>query len=86
MNLRYAVDRCMDVCLHGCMYVGNEMYCDETTNATNIPFGSWGKPWWNPCHSLIFDYLSISTEGKTANPGDLSFEIEFSLETITVLR
>jgi hypothetical protein len=22
------------------MYVCNEMYCDETTNATNIPFGT----------------------------------------------
>jgi hypothetical protein len=30
---------------------------------------SWGKPRWNPCHSLIFDCLSISIEGKTANPG-----------------
>jgi hypothetical protein len=23
----------------------------------------------NPCHSLIFDYLSISLEGRMANPG-----------------
>jgi hypothetical protein len=38
MNLRYAIDRCMymSVCLSGC----NEMYCDETTNAANIPFGT----------------------------------------------
>jgi hypothetical protein len=27
------------------------------------------EPWWNPCHILIFDYLFISIEGKTANPG-----------------
>jgi hypothetical protein len=24
---------------------------------------------WNPCHSLIFDYLSISIEEKMANLG-----------------
>jgi hypothetical protein len=34
MNLRYALDGCM----YGCIYVCNKMYCDETTNATNIPF------------------------------------------------
>jgi hypothetical protein len=34
-----------------------------------LSLASWGEPWWNPCHSLIFDYLSISTEGKTANLG-----------------
>jgi hypothetical protein len=28
-------DGCMDVCLYGY----TKMYCDETTNATNIPFG-----------------------------------------------
>jgi hypothetical protein len=43
MNLRYAIDGCMPVCLYVCMsvcmYGCNEMYCDETTNATNIPFG-----------------------------------------------
>jgi hypothetical protein len=32
MNLRYAIDGCLDVC--------NEMYCDETINATNISFGT----------------------------------------------
>jgi hypothetical protein len=26
--------------MSGCLDVGNEMYCDETTNATNIPFGT----------------------------------------------
>jgi hypothetical protein len=35
MNLRYAIDGCLSVC----MYVCNEMYCDETTNVTNILFG-----------------------------------------------
>jgi hypothetical protein len=39
MNLRYAIDGCLDVCMYVWMYVGNKMYCDETTNATNIPFG-----------------------------------------------
>jgi hypothetical protein len=34
-----------------------------------LSLASWGEPWWNPCHSLIFDYLSISVEGKTANLG-----------------
>jgi hypothetical protein len=29
---RNAIDVCLEVC--------NEMYCDETTNATNIPFGT----------------------------------------------
>jgi hypothetical protein len=39
MNLRYAIDGCMSVCLFVCMDGCNDMYCDETTNATNIPFG-----------------------------------------------
>jgi hypothetical protein len=29
-----------------------------------LSLGGWGEPLWNPCHSLIFDYLSISIEGK----------------------
>jgi hypothetical protein len=66
MNLRYAVDGCM----YGCMDVGNEMYCDETTNATNIPFGTnipldnrnrsakrrrKNPPFWPPAAILNFD-------------------------------
>jgi hypothetical protein len=35
---RYASDGCMYVCV--CMSVCNEMYCDETTNAVNIRFGT----------------------------------------------
>jgi hypothetical protein len=34
-----------------------------------LSLASWGEPRWNPCYSLIFDYLSISIEGKMANPG-----------------
>jgi hypothetical protein len=34
-----------------------------------LSLASWGEPRWNPCHSLIFDNLSISIEGKTVNPG-----------------
>jgi hypothetical protein len=48
MNLRNAIDGWMDVCMDGCMDgwmdgwmdVCNEMYCDETANATDIPFGT----------------------------------------------
>jgi hypothetical protein len=36
-----STDVCMSVCigLGLCLYGCNEMFCDETTNATNIPFG-----------------------------------------------
>jgi hypothetical protein len=31
---------CMSVCMFVCMYRCNEMYCDETANFANIPFGT----------------------------------------------
>jgi hypothetical protein len=34
-----------------------------------VSLASWEEPRWNPCHSLIIDYLSILIEGKTANLG-----------------
>jgi hypothetical protein len=48
IHLRYAIDGWMygwmDVWMDGCMYVWmdvcNKMICDETTNATNIPFST----------------------------------------------
>jgi hypothetical protein len=30
----------MSVWMSGCLDGCNEMYCDETTNVTNIPFGT----------------------------------------------
>jgi hypothetical protein len=36
IHLRYAIDGWM----YGCMDVCNKVICDETTNATNIPFGT----------------------------------------------
>jgi hypothetical protein len=32
-----------------------------------LSLASWGELRWNPCHSLIFYYLSISIEGETAD-------------------
>jgi hypothetical protein len=35
-----STDVCMYVCMYAWMSGCNEMYCDETTNATNISFGT----------------------------------------------
>jgi hypothetical protein len=49
-----STDVCMDVCLD----VGNKMYCDETTNATNIPFGT----------NIPFDNRNRSAKRRRKNP------------------
>jgi hypothetical protein len=43
--------------------------CKTSICRCYLSLASWGEPRWNPCHSLIFDYLSISIEGKKANLG-----------------
>jgi hypothetical protein len=37
-NLRSATVEC--IWMYACLYERNEMYCDETTKATNFPFGT----------------------------------------------